>query len=269
MNYERNDIQFYSGENLCKAWLYLPDPKGRKPLPCIIMAHGLGLTRDASIEPYAEKFVNAGFSVLLFDYRHFGGSEGLPRQLFSVSKQLKDWHSAIRFVREHPLIDANRIGLWGTSFSGGHVVRVAASDGQIAGISAQGPRMDAAKGVLNYLKHAGWFNFMKLGLLAMVDKLKTMLHLQPIYIPIVSQHGGIGIMNTADAMQGIKTIVPEDWRNEICAQYALLIGTYRPVAYARKVTCPALIQVCKKDQIVSPQAAVRTAKKIPNNLEKV
>ena len=56
--------------------------------PCVVMAHGFGATRDASLAPYAERFAAAGMHVLLFDYRHFGTSEGQPRQLVSVRRQL-------------------------------------------------------------------------------------------------------------------------------------------------------------------------------------
>lgn len=63
------------------------------------MAHGLGSTRDAGLEPYARKFADAGYAVVLFDYRHFGASDGEPHQLFSVKRQLKNWASAIGYAR--------------------------------------------------------------------------------------------------------------------------------------------------------------------------
>ena len=71
------------------AWLYLPN-RGEGPHPCIVMAHGLGGTKDAGLAQYAERFQEAGFAVLVFDYRHFGKSSGMPRQLLSVPKQLED-----------------------------------------------------------------------------------------------------------------------------------------------------------------------------------
>ena len=94
------------------------------------MAHGLSGTRDASLEPYAKRFADAGFYVVLFDYRYLGASDGEPRQLDSIPRQLEDWKLPL------PLPDpagrrCRRIGLWGCSLSGGHVIVAAARDKRI------------------------------------------------------------------------------------------------------------------------------------------
>ena len=89
MRSSRQDIEFRSHDALCRGWLFRPEAPGAGA--CIVMAHGLGGTRDAGLEPYALCFAEAGFFVLLFDYRHFGASEGAPRQLVSIGGQLQDW----------------------------------------------------------------------------------------------------------------------------------------------------------------------------------
>jgi predicted acyl esterase len=81
-----------------------------------VMAYCFAGTRDARMPAYAERFVAADFAVLLFDYRHFGASDGEPRQLISVRRQLEDYANAIAFARSLPWIDQTRIALWGTSF---------------------------------------------------------------------------------------------------------------------------------------------------------
>jgi cephalosporin-C deacetylase-like acetyl esterase len=75
----RSDITFGSGSSTCRAWLYRPATTASAARPCVVMAHGFGATRDASLAPYAERFAAAGMNVLLFDYRHFGASDGEPR----------------------------------------------------------------------------------------------------------------------------------------------------------------------------------------------
>ena len=65
-----------------RAWLYVPQGVSER-LPCIIMASGLGGTKDMG-ESYALRFQEAGFAVLSFDYRHFGESKGEPRQLICI-----------------------------------------------------------------------------------------------------------------------------------------------------------------------------------------
>jgi alpha-beta hydrolase superfamily lysophospholipase len=65
----------------------------------VILAHGFGGTREARLWAFAERFRAAGIAALVFDYRHFGDSEGEPRQLLSISRQLDDWRAAIAFAR--------------------------------------------------------------------------------------------------------------------------------------------------------------------------
>jgi pimeloyl-ACP methyl ester carboxylesterase len=70
----------------------------RRP-PIIVMAHGLGAQRDMGLQRYAEVFVAVGYAVVTFDYRHYGGSDGEPRQLASPKKQVQDWATAVDFIR--------------------------------------------------------------------------------------------------------------------------------------------------------------------------
>lgn len=261
MNFRREDVEFHSETHICRAWLYRQLNSGRAK-PCVVMAHGFGGTRDAGLEPYARKFAEAGYVVLLFDYRHFGASDGEPRQLFSVKRQLQDWASAITFARSLPGVDPARIALWGTSFSGGHVIVAAANDGQVAAVSAQCPMMDALAALRSYVSYAGFGMFIKLGGLGMLDQLKAMLGLSPAYVPLVAPQGQLAAMSSYDSISGYGAITPPHWRNQTCARYALTISAYRPIAYAGKLTCPVLIQVCMHDSLVPASAAIATAHRI-------
>ncbi len=95
-----------------------------------------------ALDAYAERFAAAGWSVLVFDYRHLGASGGEPRQILDIGRQRADWHAALAFARTLPEVDVNRIALWGSSFGGGHVLRVASEDTRIAAIVAQCPFTD-------------------------------------------------------------------------------------------------------------------------------
>ena len=94
----RADITFTSGGLRCAAWLYLPEDAA-EPVPCVVMAHGFGGTRADAIPAFAERFAGAGLAALVFDYRHFGDSEGEPRQLLDIGLQLEDWTAAIACAR--------------------------------------------------------------------------------------------------------------------------------------------------------------------------
>jgi pimeloyl-ACP methyl ester carboxylesterase len=96
------------------------------------MVHGFTGTRD-QLTCYAEAFARAGLAVLTFDYRHFGESEGSPRQIVDIGKQMEDWRSAIAMARTLDRVDSKRIALWGSSLSGGHVINLAAEDPTLGG----------------------------------------------------------------------------------------------------------------------------------------
>ncbi len=120
---------------------------GRRP--CVVLAHGFAGTVDSGLLPYAERFAAAGVDALAFDYRHFGSSEGEPRQLLSIPRQLEDYAAAIAFARSLEGVDPDRIVVWGSSYSGGHVVPVAVADGHVAAVISQVPGMDGRAAVLN------------------------------------------------------------------------------------------------------------------------
>src|SRR3954464_4691343 len=138
---ERADLRFPSGKGECAAWLYTP-AAAEGPVPCVVMAHGFSFTRHEGLATYAERFAEAGLAALVFDYRHFGDSPGEPRFRLRVGLQLEDWRSAVAFARRQQGLDSDRIVLWGYSYSGGHVVTIAAEDDRIAATLAMCPALD-------------------------------------------------------------------------------------------------------------------------------
>ncbi|MDN5931699.1 MAG: alpha/beta fold hydrolase, partial [Pseudonocardia sp.] len=120
----RTEHPFTVDGEQCAAWLFRPDSPGR--VPCVVLAHGFGMTRACRLDAWAERFAAAGLAALVFDYRGFGDSGGSPRQVLDIAAQRADWRAAVAHARTTPGIDAGRVALWGTSFSGGHVLAVAA-----------------------------------------------------------------------------------------------------------------------------------------------
>jgi len=142
-------------------------PKGLKPqdkLPAIILCHGWGGVRSHLNQYYAPEFAKAGYVVLTFDYRGWADSDSrlviegkMPkpdengevtvraqaiRELVDPFDQTEDIVSCIDFISGEPGVDPKRIGLWGTSFGGGHVLYVATHDKRVKCIVSQVPSMD-------------------------------------------------------------------------------------------------------------------------------
>ena len=135
----REDIRFtVDGGVQLGAWLYLPDsPHSRSP--AITMAHGYAGTREHGIARFAEAFAAAGFVVLLHDHRTFGVSDGEPRQDVDPWRQIADWRRAISYLESRAEVDASHIGIWGTSYAGGHALVLGATDRRVACVVAQVP----------------------------------------------------------------------------------------------------------------------------------
>jgi fermentation-respiration switch protein FrsA (DUF1100 family) len=132
-------VSFRSKGLNCSGLLYVPrDYQGRRA-PAIVMAHGLSAVKEQSLPEYAAKFVDAGFVTLVFDYRFFGESDGEPRcQLFPL-EMVEDYRNAITWISDQPCVDPARVGIWGTSFSGGYVLYVGAFDRRVKAVVAQVP----------------------------------------------------------------------------------------------------------------------------------
>ena len=252
----RSELEFQSDGTSCRAWFYRPDGQ-HESLPCVVMAHGFGATRDASLEPYAIRFAEAGLSVLLFDYRHFGASDGEPRQLVSVRRQLEDYASAVACARRQPGVDGRRIAVWGTSFSGGHALVCAAQLPGLAAAVCQCPMMDGLAALRNIIRYAGLGQVLRLSLHGMADQLLALFR-RAHYIPTVGPPGSLAMMSSADAEAGYRALTPPGFRCEVAARVALVVAVYRPVRYAAHARCPVLVQICEHDS-VAPTAAAEAA----------
>lgn len=256
---EREDLAFPSGGEQCAAWLYRPQDPGGGSVPCVVMAHGFSATRADGLPAYAERFAAAGFAVLLFDYRHFGDSGGEPRQLISPSAQRDDYRAAVAFARTLPGIDAQRIALFGSSFSGGHVVVVAAGDERIAAVVAQAPFADVIDTLAAMDRRAA----PGVALRALRDTAAGLLGRPPVMVPAVGPPGTVAAMTSPDAEPGFRAIVAPDsrWRNEVAARVLLRLD--RPVAKARRVRCPLLVCACDEDSVTPVRGAIRIAERAP------
>ena len=124
------------GTALC-GWLSRPEGGSRHPL--IVMTHGLSGLIDLGLARYADHFVAAGFACLAYDHRNWGRSDGWPRHESDPWIQVADMRDAISFARTLPEAEADRIGLWGTSYAGGHALVVTALDSRVRCAVSQVP----------------------------------------------------------------------------------------------------------------------------------
>jgi uncharacterized protein len=255
---ERVDLRFESGGESCAAWLY---PSQAPRAACVVMAHGFGGVREARLDAYAERFQRAGHAVLVFDYRHFGSSSGEPRQLIAIRRQLADWRAAVAFARSLDGVDPDRVALWGTSFSGGHVLAVAARDPRVAAVISQVPFMSGLATVAT----AGPRDGLRLAAAGLRDALGAVAGRPSHYVPIVGQPGELAAMTAPGAEAGCRALFPPGfpWRNEVAARIFLATGFYMPGRRAPHVRCPLLVQVADGDSTTPSAPAMRAARRAP------
>ena len=136
---EREDVDFPAEDGTrLSAWLYRPH-RAAGPAPALTMAHGYAGTRHHGLDSFARSFAEAGFVVLLHDHRNFGASGGEIRGDIDPWQQIADWRRAISFLETRPEVDPARIGLWGTSYAGGHAIVLGATDRRLRAVVAQVP----------------------------------------------------------------------------------------------------------------------------------
>ena len=249
----RKDVSFKVKGTSISAWLYVPEDLSA-PVPCIIMGHGFGGTKDMIMESYALRYQEAGFAVLAFDYRHFGESEGEPRQLLLISYQLEDYTGAIAYARGLDEIDPARIALWGTSASGGYGIVIAAKDKNIACVVAQCPGLDQRASEQMFRKKLGIGHILRLFVHGQRDMGRSRLGLSSHKIPIVGKPGTMAFFPISDAYEGYRKVVSKNFINEVCARVILRSHGYRPDKHIQNVRCPVLIQICDYDSLAPIRA---------------
>jgi uncharacterized protein len=125
-------VRYKSEGEEIEAILLKPEGFSGRP-PVVVMAGGFCYVKEfiTPLQMYAEAFAAAGIAVLAFDYRGFGGSGGALRQHVDPWMQIQDYRNSISYLETREDVDAERVGVWGISYSGGHVLILSAIDDRI------------------------------------------------------------------------------------------------------------------------------------------
>ncbi|MEK1836754.1 alpha/beta hydrolase [Pseudomonas sp. NPDC089918] len=259
------DVRFESGETYCSAWLYLP--VGVEKPPIVVLGHGLGAVREMRLDAFSERFAAAGIATLAFTYRYFGDSGGRPRQLMSVKRQLADWDAALDFVKGCADVDGRRVGIWGSSFGGGHAITVASRHPELLAAISQCPFTDglastAALGVKGSLQVMP---------VLLRDFAARLLGRPPVMVPIAAAPGQPALMNAHDALPGYLALVPKGmvFVNHVAARVLPEIMAYRPGRSASKVKLPILFCVSTTDTVTPPEQTIALVRKAPHGETKL
>jgi pimeloyl-ACP methyl ester carboxylesterase len=231
------------------------------------MAHGFGATRDSGLLPFAEAFAEAGLDVLLFDYRCFGDSTGEPRQLAWPPHHRDDYRAAVEFARSLEGVDPDQIVLWGTSWSGGHVVYVAAADPRVAAVISQNGDFDGVRTLREIGRYAGVGQLLRLTLVGLRDAIRMLRRREPLMIPAVGRPGELAGMSSEESEPGMRAIAGPSWHNEVTGRAVFAEWTNRAISRMEDVRCPILVQIADKDSVAPPAAARAAAWRAKGHVE--
>ncbi|WP_206796301.1 alpha/beta hydrolase [Amycolatopsis sp. MtRt-6] len=260
------EVSFVVAGSRCAADLYWPPDAGR-PVPCVVMGHGGSGTKRLGLPGYARRFAARGMAVLVFDYRHFGASEGSPRQLIDVRQQREDYRGAVAYARTLPGIDPARIALWGTSLSGGHVLAVAAEDPAIAAVVAQVPVLDRrrrGRTLAQRLDRDVLTRLLQFTAAAVRDLVCWWRGEPPYLVPVVDEPGRLAAFVEPEARAVFTALGGEatGWRNAVAPRFVFALPRYAD-GTAERLAMPVLMCLADHDLEASSRFAAKVAAKAP------
>ena len=248
----RRVVSFKSKGLDCSGWLYVPDGL-EKPVPAIVMAHGLSAVKEQALPVYAQKFVASGFVTLVFDYRFFGESEGEPRcQLFPL-EMVDDYRNAITWVSDQPEVDAERIGIWGTSFSGSYVLYAGTFDRRVKAVVAQVPNV-ASPATRHARSPERWERD---GRAMIEDRIKRYRTGGVDYVKVVDDRGEACVIPgkaACDFFLGSQATAP-NWQNRLTRESLEKMREFDPVGSITLMAPTALLLIAgERDELIPIEA---------------
>jgi uncharacterized protein len=248
----RVDVEFPAEDGvLLRGWHYPPEGVDG-PAPLVVMAHGYSAVKEMYLDAYAEHFAAGGLGVLVYDNRNLGASDGTPRGEIDPWQQIRDYRTAITWASLQPWTDPGRIGVWGSSYSGGHVLVVGALDRRVRCVVSQVPlvsglangrrliRSDAIAGLRGMFdadradRYAGKDP-------AMIQVVWEQDPTEPCALPTEDSH---------DFFLGAAADRAPSWRNEVTLRSVEMFLEYEPGAYiADLAPTPLLMVVAAQDHL--------------------
>ncbi|UJR32652.1 hypothetical protein I4U23_020112 [Adineta vaga] len=252
--FTRRNVEFPAQDGvILRGWLYEPISKqdDKQRYPAIVITHGYGAVKELFVDKYAERFVQSNFVVLLYDHENFGESSGEPRQEIDPNKQVQGYSSAITYLQSLiDLVDSNRIGIWGTSYSGGHVLVVSANDKRVKCVVSQMPSINGRKNLKRRNKTEE--NYQRLLKALERDQKQREEGGIPRIIPIIrpeEQPDWWNFFDVGHAEEKDKWRY-KNWKNEQTLHSVQLYGEYNPEESIEKISpCPLLMLVADHDTV--------------------
>jgi fermentation-respiration switch protein FrsA (DUF1100 family) len=244
---ERQDVVFEANGEKLAGWLYRPP--GENLGPAIVMSHGFSAVIDMGLADYASAFAEAGFACLVYDHRNYGRSSGWPRNETDPWQQVEDMRAAISFIRTLPFVDAGKIGLWGTSYAGGHVLTVSALDKRVACVVSQVPLVSGQRTFDSWVPADRRQRFLE----RLSDDLDARARGEPPGITPAALPGS----ETAEWAEAVDR--DGVYENQVTLHSLDLLRSYEPIAFMERIAPTPLLMIIAERDTQTPVAWQREA----------
>ena len=247
----RTDVEFNAEGTTLRGWLYRPEGDG--PVPGVVMAHGFSAVKEMYLDSFAEVFAEAGLAALVFDNRNFGASDGEPRYEIDPWAQVRDYRHAITYLQTMPGIDRDRIGVWGTSYSGGHALVLGAIDKRIKAVVSQVPLISGFRNVQRLVR-SDFLPGLRAGLDA--DREARFAGKEPGMLPVVAEDPlAPSALPTPDSWTWFtetgNTRAPS-WSNQVTLRSVEMLTEYEPISFIDRVSPTPLLLVVAEGDVLTP-----------------
>jgi uncharacterized protein len=247
----RRDIEIDGEGTILRGWLYTPDHASAKA-PAIVMAHGFSAVKEMYLDRFAEHFCAAGLAAVVFDNRNFGASDGKVRQEIDPWAQVRDYRHAITWARMQPEVDAERIGVWGSSYSGGHVLVVGAIDRRVKCVVSQVPLVSGYRNIQRLVR-PDFLGPLRAQLDA--DREARFRGEAPAMIPVVAADPlAPSALPTPDSYQWFTDTGRQrakSWRNEVTLRTLEMLMEYEPGSYIARISPTPLMMIVAVNDVLA------------------
>ena len=253
----RLDVEFTSAGLTLRGWLYRPDGVA-DDRPGVVMSHGFSAVKEQGLHGFAERFAAAGIVVLAFDHRHLGASDGDERGRIVYQEQHDDTRAALGFLTQQPGVDAGRIGLWGSSYSGAHAIFLGAFDPRVNVVVAQVPGLDVVGTLIAIAGREGVDGYLP----ALVEDHARRNAGEPSApFPVVAPDGQPSVLATPDSYEffmASRSQAP-NWLNQTTLESVARAAEYKAAAFIDLIAPKPLLVVAAVNDSLIPIQLVRDA----------
>ncbi|MCW0212284.1 MAG: alpha/beta hydrolase [Pseudonocardia sp.] len=257
MSGTRRDVEFDAEGTTLRGWFYRGEgASGRAPT--VVMAHGFSAVKEMYLDSVAEVLAAAGLNALVFDNRNFGASDGVPRFEIDPWQQVRDYRHAITYAGTLDEVDATRIGIWGSSYSGGHVLVVGAIDRRVKAVVSQVPLVSGSANINELVRadfRGGYRDMFD------ADRVARYAGDPPAMVPVVDENPlAPSALPTPDSYawftETAKLRAPA-WENQVTLRTVEMLGEYEPGSYISRISpTPLLLIVARGDHLTPAHLAI-------------